>query len=38
LNTDEGDLKELKILKINNTHLSAADVAIQIKNHFGLNT
>jgi len=34
LNTDEGDLKELEILKIDNTHLNAADVAIQIKNHF----
>jgi len=36
LNTDEGDLKELEILKIDNTHLNAADVAIQIKNHFNI--
>lgn len=38
LNTDKDDLKELEILKIDNTHLSAEDVAIQIKNHFNLKT
>jgi len=36
LNTDKSDLKELEILKIDNTDLSATDVATQIKKHFNL--
>ncbi len=34
LNTQAGDLTDLAILKIDNTHLSATEVAMQIKTHF----
>lgn len=34
LNTKEGDLLDLPILKIDNTHISPAEVALQIKQHY----
>ena len=36
LNTEEGDLPAKEILKIDNTHLSAAEVASQIKDFYSL--
>ncbi len=36
LNTEEGDLPNKEILKIDNTHLSAAEVASQIKDFYSL--
>ena len=36
LNTEEGDLPTKTILKIDNTHLSAEEVAVRIKGHYEL--